>query len=227
MNRFLAAAALLMLGFSLQVRAQQVTTSVPFQSIGSSYYENNSIGWSLRGPNWFANFGGGVVPPFGPFDPNSGLSGGFARSFGGGVSGNLNFNFAQGSNRSISSTTPSLTTMNGVPGSITVAEIRPFVIGVTPVVGDYPTIVDPGQISAQIGQQQLSSLYQANAQVKSKKLMEYLRRGERAEAAGNKRMARANYRSAMALAAQPLRSQIQLRMNAMLKRKSPPADDDK
>ncbi len=58
--------------------AQMIHSSTPFQTIGSSYSEGGSVAWSLNGPNWFANFGGGgpLLPPFGPADPGGGLSGG-------------------------------------------------------------------------------------------------------------------------------------------------------
>ena len=96
-------------------------------------------------------------PPFGNFDPNSGLRSGVA--FGGnGVNGTLGFTFGQGSSRTITSTTPSVTLMDGVPGGITSQTIRPFVTGITPVVGDYPTssfgtIPSPGQQMGQAIQQ--------------------------------------------------------------------------
>lgn len=197
--------------------AQMVHTSAPFPNIGSSYYESNSIGWSIGGPNWFANFGGGgpLLPPFGGA-AGGGLSGGFGFG-GGGLSGNLRFNFAQGSSQSISSTTPSLTTMNGFPGSMSSGVVRPFVVGFTPIVSGYP-VIDPSQTTAQIGQQQLSSLRQSQAAMQNKKLDQYLRRAERAESDGNKRMARANYRGAIAIAREPLRSQLQLRLKTMLQR---------
>ena len=54
-------------------------------------------------------------------------------SNGGGTS--LGFNFARGSNRQSSTTTPSLTTQNGSGGSLFSGELRPFVTGVVPVVG--------------------------------------------------------------------------------------------
>ena len=44
---------------------QMVTTSVPYQTSSNSFFENNSINWSLRGKNWFANSGGSPLPPFG------------------------------------------------------------------------------------------------------------------------------------------------------------------
>ena len=63
---------------------------------------------------------------------------------GGGGSLQFNFggspvrlNFARGSSRTISSTTPSLTVQNGFGGSIFSGQWRPFVTGVTPVVGGF------------------------------------------------------------------------------------------
>ncbi len=203
-----------------------VTSTVPSQNLNSSFYENNSISWSLHGRNWFANFGGGPIIP--PWAPPGAISNGFAGggfagggcvgAAGGGVAGSLRFNFAQGSNQSISSTGASLTTMNGVPGSIQSGVLQPFVTGVIPLVGGYPTIEDPSQIVSQVGQQQLSSLRESNAARQFKKLDQYLRRAQLAESEGNKRMARANYRSAIALAPQPLRSQIQQRLIAMMQK---------
>lgn len=201
--------------------AQLITGVTPLQNLNSSFYESNSIGWSLRGNNWFANFGGGgpLLPPFAPPGAvNNGLSGGFG-SFGGGVAGGLRFNLAQGSDQSISSTAGSLTTMNGVPGSLQSGVVRPFVTGVTPIVGDYPKL-NHSEVIGQVGSQQLSSLRQSQAVRRSKKLDQYLRRAELAESEGNKRMARANYRGAIALAPEPLRSQIQHRLRVVMQTKS-------
>lgn len=208
--------------------AQLINSEVPFQNLNISQGYSSSINWSLRGQNWFANFGGDgpLLPPFGGV-PDGGISGGFGFG-GGGVSGNLNFNFAQGSSRSNVSTTPSLTTTNGVPGSISSGTVRPFVTGFTPVVGNFAVVSDysgateplraTAEISQQISQQQISSLRQSQATLHNKKLEQYLLRAERAESEGNKRMARANYRGAIALAAEPLRSQLQFRMKQMLAR---------
>jgi hypothetical protein len=118
--------------------------------------------------------------------------------------------------------------MNGYPGSISSQTIRPFVTGFTPVVGNYAIVADysgatqplqaSAEMSQQIGQQQISSLRQSQAALHNKKLDQYLLRAERAESEGNKRMARANYRGAIALASEPLRSQIQLRLKQMMAR---------
>jgi hypothetical protein len=43
----------------------------------------------------------------------------------------------QGSTRSLTSTSASITTMNGAPGFISATTLRPFVFGLIPVVGDY------------------------------------------------------------------------------------------
>ena len=82
----------LVIGPRGQLLAQQVTTQMPFQTHGTRFFEQSNIGWSIQSPNYFVSFnGGGATPPFGGFQPNAGLSGGF-------TAGNtrLNFNFAQG-----------------------------------------------------------------------------------------------------------------------------------
>ena len=202
---------------------QMVTTSVPYNTSSSSFFENNSINWSLRGKNWFANSGGPPLPPFGGMAGGAavvgGLSGGFGFA-GGGVRGSLGFNFSQGSSRSFSSTTPSLTTMNGYPGSISSGVLQPFVTGYFPVVGNYAAATAPlaqsRQTVMETSQNQISNLRQAQAKRYQGKLAQYLQRAEQAEASGNKRMARANYRLAISIAAEPLRSELQQRLARMI-----------
>ena len=206
-------------------QGQMIHSSTPFQSIGSSYSEGGSVAWSLNGPNWFANFGGGgpLLPPFGPADPGGGLSGGFGFQ-GGGVSGSLGFQFGQSSSQSNVSTTPSLTTTDGVPGSISSGVIQPFLTGFTPVVGDYAGATAPldqaASFSQQLGAAQRSNLRQSQIELQDRKLAQYLQRFERAESEGNVRMARANYRLAVGIATEPLRSELQRRMQVMLSRAS-------
>ena len=209
----------LMLANCSMVNAQQqVVTSVPFQTMGTNYFENNQIGFSFGGRDFFANVNpGGVLPPFAQGDVNSGVSGGFRQSFGNGVSGNLRFNFAQGSSRSMTSTTPSLTTMNGYPGSISSQTVRPFVTGIVPVVGGYPTMPDHVGTSQRIIANQVQAVSAANAQVHNKKLFDTIRRAENAQQQGEVRMARANYLNAIRMAGEPLRSELRQRMTAMLK----------
>ncbi|MEM6472142.1 MAG: hypothetical protein AAF802_21450 [Planctomycetota bacterium] len=200
--------------------AQPLVTGVPFQTNNSSFFEQTGVTWSLQGNNFFANFGGPPpVPFFGNPDPNSGLRSGFGFS-GGGLRGSLGFSFAQGSSRSSVSTTPSVTTMNGYPGSISSQTIRPFVTGITPVVGGYsygrPT---EDNIGAQVFRSHqasqaayLQSRLQAGARAKQNRANEAFERGQRAEERGDLKMARANYRQALAADQGVLRPQILTRM---------------
>lgn len=112
--------------------AQQVTTQFPFQTHGTRFFEQSNIGWSIHNPHYSLSFnGGGVAPPFGGYQPNAGLSGGFAAG-----NAQFNFNFAQGASSTSSTIAPVLTTTNGYPGSLFIGTTRPFVVGVTPLVGN-------------------------------------------------------------------------------------------
>lgn len=121
-----------LLRFSTSASAQMVATQSPFQSTGTSFYESSHIGWSIHNPHYFMTFngGGGAVPPFGGYQPNAGLHTGFAV-------GNAAFDlgFAQGTSITSTSATPVLTTTNGFPGYLFVGSERPFVTGVSPIVG--------------------------------------------------------------------------------------------
>jgi hypothetical protein len=119
-------------------QAQQVNIGGPFNSVGSSFYENIGTNWGLRGPGWFANFGGGapgVAPPFGGFDPNAGANGGVGFRAGN-VMGFLNFTAGQGANSTFVSQTPNVTITNGGTGYFIDGSFRPFVTSIIPVVGD-------------------------------------------------------------------------------------------
>ena len=210
--------ALTVLLFALPrlVSAQMIYTETPFHNLNSSYYEQNGFQWNLRGPNFFFHSGQPARAPFGNPDPNSGSRGriGFG---GGGVSGSLGFNFAQGSSRSISSTTPSLTTTNGYPGSISSQVIRPFVTGITPIVGDYPTTTPAQSMTQSFQQRQASQLRQQQLKAsaaKQKKAYERYKRGVDAEADGDLKKARANYRLALGTARGELRTELLKRMRA-------------
>ncbi|MBS0206037.1 MAG: hypothetical protein JSS49_24355 [Planctomycetes bacterium] len=111
--------------------AQMVTTQAPLHSNGSSFYEYSHIGWGVHNPHYFMNFnGGGGAPPFGGYQPNAGLHGGFAVG-----NSQFDFGFGQGSSIYSTSTTPVLTTTSGFPGYMFIGRDRPFVTGVAPVVG--------------------------------------------------------------------------------------------
>jgi hypothetical protein len=76
-----------------------------------------------------------ALPPFGGFDPAT------QAQFGvGGRAGGINFNFnmfgAEGSTRTNTVTAPTLVIPNGGTGAIFDGSVRPFVMGVVPVVGD-------------------------------------------------------------------------------------------
>ncbi len=112
--------------------AQQVTTHVPFQTHGTRFFEQSNVSWSINNPHYFVSFnGGGVVPPFGGYQPNAGVNGGFAAG-----NARLNYSFAQGASLTSSTVAPVLTTTNGYPGSLFIGSTRPFVVGVVPIVGN-------------------------------------------------------------------------------------------
>ena len=121
--------------------AQQVTVTTPMQSVSDRFYESTNVGWSFgvrSGPKVkvFGRFGSpaAAAPPFGGFDPNAGLRSGFAvrnKDFG----ARFGFNFAQGSQRSFTTTAPTITLTNGVPGFLFNGRQVPFVTGVVPVLG--------------------------------------------------------------------------------------------
>lgn len=116
--------------------AQQVTVGTPFNSVSDSFFENIGIGWELNWNGGFMRFGGvnQAAPQFGGYDPNAGLSSGFA--FGNDkFNGFFNWTAGQGSRRSFVSQTPSVTLTNGYPGYISDTSQSPFVISVIPVVG--------------------------------------------------------------------------------------------
>ena len=137
--------------------AQQIGVSTPFQANSSSFFESfrTNFGFSLpagtgAGSRVVGYLPGGqvvpnvtfsqngfntAIPAFGGFDPNSGLTGGFRRIGRNGGGFSLGFQFAQGSNRTSVTTTPSITIPNGGFGTISDGAIVPFVTGVTPVVG--------------------------------------------------------------------------------------------
>lgn len=132
----LVALATLLLGpVPAEAQRPQVVISTPHHNLSDSYFENIGVNWGANWRGGFFNFGGGgAAPPFGNFDPAAGAR--FGLGFrGGGGSGFFNLAAGQGSNRTFTSTTPSLTVMNGVAGSIANTIQRPFVTGIIPVVG--------------------------------------------------------------------------------------------
>jgi hypothetical protein len=120
--------------------AQQVTVATPYQSVGDSFFENMGTSWGVGGRNWFLNVFGSpnqAAPQFGGFDPSAGAGLGFGFG-GGGLNGSFLGNFSQGSRRSFTSQTPSITLQNGYPGGIFDSSLSPFVVSYIPVVGGFP-----------------------------------------------------------------------------------------
>ncbi|MFG0287811.1 MAG: hypothetical protein ACF8CQ_06545 [Rhodopirellula sp. JB044] len=202
---------------------QLIQQTVPNQNIGSSFFENNGVQWNVNGPGFFANFGGQATVPFGNPDPNSGLQTGVGIA-GGGISGGVGLNFSQGSSRSNVSSSASLTTMNGMPGSISSQVVRPFVTGVVPVVGGQnfssslpPLPPSPAAAFGEYQRSQVAELHKrkvAQQDAAQKNARYVFERGQRAEEEGNLRMARANYQTALRTAQGQLRLEIMMRMRA-------------
>ncbi len=136
-------------------RAQNVYYSTPLVSVTDSFYEWYGIDWNYRwrGPNsnFFFHRGGSqaTIPPFGGFNPATAGRLGFSTQ-----GANHAFSFgltaAQGSHRTITSSTPSVTVSNGAIGSVRDVQMRPFVTGLIPVVGSGsgyrappPTLISP------------------------------------------------------------------------------------
>ena len=136
---------------------QQINVQSPFNSVGSSFNENFGVnfGFSLAGGNpngtgsrivglsptgqlgqsiGFSQ-NNNVTPTFGGFDPGSAATFGFARQSSNGSGFSLGFNLSQGSTRTSSSFTPSVTIPNGGFGTFNSGFLSPFVTSVTPVVG--------------------------------------------------------------------------------------------
>ncbi|KAA1261856.1 hypothetical protein LF1_44170 [Rubripirellula obstinata] len=206
--------------------AQMIYQDVTNNQFGSSYFESNSVGGFLQGDNWFFNFGGAgvarqgfagqgpLLTPFGGAGvANGGGLSGRGRFNRGRVSGGLGFNFSQGSARTSTSTSAGVTTMDGFPGSIQSGTIRPFVIGIIPVVSDFP---QPDNSESVQNVRQLAKLRQSQQQLQDRRLQTFLQRIRQAESSGNVRMARANYRSAIAITRGPLQRQLKQNLQTFM-----------
>ncbi len=126
---------------STDLSAQQVTVATPFHGISDSFFEHTGVNWAFNYKGLRGSFGrpNMAAAGFGNFDPNAGISGGFAVR-GRGFNGHLNFNASQGFRQSFITEVPSVTLMNGYPGRISDSSSRPFVMGLIPVVGDAPML---------------------------------------------------------------------------------------
>ena len=127
----------LILTSSLFAQRPQTTVRAPFITAQDRFFESTNTRLSVNGPGFFARFGATNAgsPPFGGFNPNAGINSGFSTS-NGPWSANFNFGLAQGSSRTLTSTTPGLTLTNGQPGVFINGVQRPFVTGLFPVVNN-------------------------------------------------------------------------------------------
>ena len=133
-----------------------------FNTVGSSFFERQGVnfGFNIRGggnivgigpdgqatPNGDIQFRqggfGAAQPAFGNATPGAGLQFGFAR-LGGDVDLFFNFDFSQGSSTTNVSQSPSVVVPNGGTGFMSDSTMRPFVIGLIPVVGNGGAYVPP------------------------------------------------------------------------------------
>ena len=138
------------------IAQQQVTVSSPHTAVSDSFFEHTGTSWGAQGKNWFFQFGppgnpNNAAPQFGGFSPSAGANFGVGFN-GGGVNGGFLGNFSQGSRRSFTSVTPSVTVPNGGTGMIMDTSVSPFVMGYVPIVGGYPMVVAPPPIQPMVPQ---------------------------------------------------------------------------
>ncbi len=133
-----------------------------FNTVGSSFFERQGVnfGFNIRGggnivgigpdgqatPNGDIQFRqggfGAAQPAFGNATPGAGLQSGFAiRGSGGDMF--FNFDFSQGSSTTNVSQSPSVMVPNGGTGFMSDSTMRPFVIGLIPVVGNGGAYIPP------------------------------------------------------------------------------------
>lgn len=119
------------LNFNLNIKG---ANNIPFDDGGNSaVFGINQFGMPAANGNIQINQGAGPQPAFGGFMPANQTTGGIGFS-GSGFSGSLGFSLGQGSNSTITSQTPMVTTFNGQPANFSDQVQQPFVTSVTPVV---------------------------------------------------------------------------------------------
>jgi hypothetical protein len=135
---------------NLSLMGQGISVTTPFTSASDSFFGSTGVSWGFSfpaqggvaglNPNGqltpqigFSWGGGGVVPPFGGFNPNAGGQLNIQ-----GQNFRLGLSMAKGSSRTLTSTAPSIIVQNGYGGSIFGGQVSPFVTGVVPVVGTQP-----------------------------------------------------------------------------------------
>jgi hypothetical protein len=126
---------------------QQVNIGTPYQTMNDSFYEYIGTSWGFQqngsnGGFFFSNgLGFGPPPPFGGYDGSGSMFGFGGKRF------RFNMIMAQGSSRSYTAASPSVTMIPGTYGSVQQMGFRPFVTGIIPIVGGYhnrrPMVIRP------------------------------------------------------------------------------------
>jgi hypothetical protein len=117
--------------------AQQVTVTAPATTVSDSFSEHIGVSFGINHPNFSIGFGGPGASGFGGggfSGPLDGLSFGIPLR-GGKVNGNLSITAGQSFSRSLTTTAPTITLMNGVPGFVFSGTVEPFITGLNPVLG--------------------------------------------------------------------------------------------
>lgn len=140
---------IVLLSKSDSIAQTQVTVAAPATTVTSDFSEQYRVGFGLNHPNFNLRFGRG--PGFPP------LGGGFAPAndgffigiplFGGRLNGALSISAAQSASRSITTTVPMITTLDGAPGFFFSGTVQPFITGLMPVVGNGPHYAPPPPMS--------------------------------------------------------------------------------
>ena len=148
---FAAGGFVFVLVFAGPVLAQQVTMGSPMHSVSSGFYEQIGTTWNFNYKGMQVNFGGGgyATPAYGGYQAGAGLNSGVS-VIAPGFSGQFNFTANQGNTQNFTSTTPSVTVMNGQTGYVSDTSQTPFVISYIPVVGGYSPVmfVNPAGLPA-------------------------------------------------------------------------------
>ncbi len=129
--------------------AQQVTVTTPSTAVSESFSERFGVGLNINHPNFSLGFGGPGRAGFGGggfSGPLDGLSIGIPLR-GGKMNANLSLTAGQSFSRGVTTTAPTITLTNGVPGSVFSGTLDPFVTGLFPVIGAGMPISKPPMVS--------------------------------------------------------------------------------
>jgi len=129
--------------FASSGHAQYSVISAQQNGVGDSFFENIGVSFGAQfGNNGFFNFGGPAPPPFGGGGGGGGANFGFQAGDPNGTNFRFNLFADQGSSRTLTSNTASVTVPNGGTGSIFSGSLTPFVTGIVPVVGQTSPVLE-------------------------------------------------------------------------------------